>query len=84
MKIQYREFEDAAMIAMGVGAECVGGWVMKITTEKIKLKFFIFSAVIFVTQFPLPSINSVEDLKFSKLFDEDAVSRIRESCDCDG
>ncbi len=37
MKIQYREFEDSAMIAMG------GGEVMKIGVEKIKPTFSIFS-----------------------------------------
>ncbi len=30
------------------------------------------------------TINSFENLKFSKLFDEDAISRIRGSWDCDG
>ncbi len=41
----------------------------KIANEKIEPTFLIFSGVIFVTQFP--SINSFENLKFSKLFDED-------------
>ncbi len=33
---------------------------------------------------PVSPINSFENLKFSKLFDKDAISQIRGSCDCDG
>ncbi len=44
-KIQYHESEDL-VIAVG------GNWVTKITAEKIKNVSSIFSATIFVTQFP--------------------------------
>ncbi len=33
---------------------------------------------------PISPINSFENLKISKLFDEDTISQIRGSCDCDG
>ncbi len=33
---------------------------------------------------PISHINSFENLKFSKLFDEDTISQIRVSCDCCG
>ncbi len=48
-------------------------WVTKITMEKIE-------------QFLSPNspIHSFENLKFSKLFDEDAILQILWSCDCDG
>ncbi len=77
----------------GVG-ECVGGWVTKIATKKIELTFLIF----FSHPVPPPpsqlqgpricdiasSFNIFENLKFTKMFNEDAISRIRGSCDCDG
>ncbi len=52
--------------------EYVGGWLMKIVTKKIEPMFLIFSAVIFVTHF---SINGIENLKFSKLFDKEAIRK---------
>ncbi len=34
--------------------------------------------------YPISHIDSFENLKFSELFDEDAISQIRRFCDCDG
>ncbi len=77
--------------------DCDGeNWVTKITAKKMKNVSSIFSAAIFVTQL-LPSqlldprihdiassSNIFENLKFSKMFDEDAILQIRGSCDWDG
>ncbi len=62
---------------------------------KIKNVSLIFSAAIFVAQFStsqsqdsqiryiVSSSNIFENLKFSKMFVRDTISRIRGSCDCD-
>ncbi len=72
------------MITIGRGA-CVGGWVTKIATKKIKPTFSIFLAVIFVTQFSncLKKTQyrefegpAIAMDKFSKMLDEDIISRI--------
>ncbi len=67
----------------------------KIAAKKIENVSSIFLAKIFVTQFPLSqsqdpqirdiasSSNIFENLKFSKMFDEDAISPIRGYYDCD-
>ncbi len=90
-------FGEYTILQIRGSCDCDGeNWVMKIAPEKIENISLIFSAVIFVTQFPplqsqdprlcdiASSSNIFENLKFSKMFDEDAISQIRGSCDCDG
>ncbi len=74
--------EGPTMIAM-VSWEREGGcgWVIKIAIKKLNRRFRFFRLWFSSSISP---INSFENLKFSKLFDEDAVSQIRGSCDCDG
>ncbi len=86
------------MPAMGRGGVwLMGGWVTKTGTEKNRTNVFDFFGRNFCHPVPPPSqlqdprirniassSNIFEYLKFSKTFEEDAISRIRGSCDCDG
>ncbi len=72
------------------------GGEREIAGEKIKPPLLIFSDTIFVIQFPpsqsqdprihdiVSSSNIFENLDFFYMLDEDAISWIRVSCNCDG
>ncbi len=83
------------MIAMGRGSVWVVGWrKSQLTKSNRRFDFFgrdFRHPVSPPSQLQDPRIcdiaslsNIFENLKFSKMFDEDAISRIRGSCDCDG
>ncbi len=84
MKTQYCKFEGPAMIAIKEG------WVLwgdKNHGQKYQTNVFDFFDCDFChlsAPYRNRSTIKFENFKFSKMFDEDAISQIRGSCYCDG
>ncbi len=63
----------------GGGGKCISNWVTKIATKKSNRRFQFFRPWFLWPNFPH---QQFENLKFSKLFDEDTMSQVRGFCDC--
>ncbi len=92
-KDQYRKFEGHVMIEMG-SVWVIGWWKSQMKKSNRHFRFFRprFSSPNFPPSqsqdFRIRDIASsskiFENLKFSKILDEDTISRIRGVCSCDG